>query len=68
MKILLTILLTILSTNAKATVKRGEFTSNGYVMHYERNDYKTRGQGYQGYQPYKYQPYQPYQPYKYYQD
>ncbi len=59
MKILLTILLTALSTNAEAAVKRGEFTSNGYVMHHERNDYKTQGLGYQG-RPYRYQVYQPY--------
>ena len=63
MKILLsTLIILLICSNANAGLKRGtdrrgEFTSNGYIMYHERNDYKTQGQGYQGYQPYKYQPY-----------
>lgn len=70
MKILLTILL-LLPIRAEAgfkqgTDRRGEFTSNGYVMYHQRNDHKTRGTGYQGYQPQKYRPYQPYSTNNYY--
>lgn len=39
--------------DAEAAVKRGQFTSNGYVQHHERNDYKGNGKGYQGYRPYR---------------
>ena len=57
MKILLTILLITLSTNAQAAVKRGEFNSHGYIMDYQKNDYKGYPTGYDGYNLYKYDPY-----------
>lgn len=52
--------MSLISIEAEATVKRGEFTSSGeYIMHHQRNDHKGNG-GYKGYQPYKYHPYEPY--------
>jgi len=45
--ILLDILLTIISTNSYAGFdstknRRGEFTSDKYIMYHERNDYKSK--------------------------
>ena len=48
---LITALILLSTTKAEARVKRGEFTSNGYIMHHERNDYKGAGKGYR---PYRY--------------
>ena len=57
MKILLTILFTVLSTGANAYVQRGEFTSSGeYIMHYQRNDHKATQPTY-GYKPHQYPQY-----------
>jgi len=56
MKILLTLIFLLLSTNAEARVKRGTFTSDGdYIMDYEKNDYKrpNRNKYYNNYQNYK---------------
>lgn len=49
--IILTILLTILSTNVQASnVKRGTFTSDGqYIMYHERNDYQSKRVCHPGY-------------------
>jgi recombinational DNA repair protein RecT len=47
-RLLITLLLTLITTQASATVQRGKFTSSGaYIMPYQQNDHLQ--QQYSGY-------------------